>query len=181
MKAILYPFMILAACGLVLSMVAHGMALAGVPLPGAKLALGLHIGIFLVWLPAVLVSLQTTRFSDRKDFWKVALSGCPAWMRRACYVLFGYTVLNFIVLFTSTARDTKHRPDANSPSVVRGISGHWMVFYGAAFAILYSRIHAPALYRERKCPQGHAVSPPARFCSECGYEFPDETGNSYQK
>jgi len=73
------------------------------------------------------------------------------------------------------ARDTTG--DA-PPSVVRGFSGHWMIFYGAAFAVLYSRIHAPELYRERKCPQGHTASPTARFCSECGYDFSNEAGNA---
>jgi len=31
---------------------------------------------------------------------------------------------------------------------------------------------------ERKCPQGHAVSPAARFCSECGYDFSNLTGSA---
>ena len=154
------------------------MALAGVPIPGGKLVWGLHIGIFVVWIPTVLISMQTTRYANRKDFWKIALAGCPAWMRRGFYVLFGYAILNFIVFFATTANQSKQQTGDAPPSVVRGFSGHWMIFYGAAFAVLYSRIHAPQLYRERRCSQGHAVSPTARFCPECGYEFPNETGNA---
>jgi hypothetical protein len=179
MKVILYPFMVLAGFGLALSIAAHCMALAGVPIPGGRLVWGLHIGIFVVWIPTVLTSMQTTRYANRKDFWKVALAGCPLWMRRAGYILFGYAILNFIVFMATTANQSKQQQIGDAPpSVVRGFSGHWMIFYGAAFAVLYSRIHAPELYRERKCPQGHTASPTARFCSECGYAFSNETGNA---
>jgi len=118
--------------------------------------LGLHIGIFIVWLPAVLTSTQTTRGADRKDFWKVTLAGCPTWMRRALYVLFAYAILNFIVFIATTASQPKRQTSDAPPSVVRGFSGHWMVFYAAAFGILYSRIHSPQLIATGKCPNGHA-------------------------
>jgi hypothetical protein len=179
MNIILYPFMVLAACGLALSMGAHFMALAGRPIPGGKLVWSLHAGVFVVWIPAVLTSLQTTRYANRKDFWKVALAGCPAWMRRAGYILFGYAIFNFAMFMATTAHQPKQQTAGDAPpAVIRGFSGHWMIFYGAAFAILYSRIHAPQLYRPRKCPQGHDASPVARFCSQCGYQFPDEPGTA---
>lgn len=179
MTAILYPFLLLAASGFVLSVVVHFMALAGAAIPGGKLVWALHVGIFVVWIPAVLVSMHMTRYANRKDFWKVAVAGCPIWMRRVGYVLFGYAILNFVLFIATTGSQPKQSMgNAPPPSVVRGFSGHWMVFYGAAFAILYSRIHAPQLYRERRCPQGHAVSPSARFCPECGYAFPNETGSA---
>src|SRR5436190_19920974 len=139
MKVILYPFMVLAGFGLALSIAAHCMALAGVPIPGGKLVWGLHIGIFVVWIPTVLTSMQTTRYANRKDFWKVALAGCPLWMRRAGYILFGYAILNFIVFMATTASQPKQQQIGDAPpAVVRGFSGHWMIFYGTAFAVLYS-------------------------------------------
>ena len=163
MNLILYPFMLLAACGFALSMAAHGMALAGAVIPGGKLVLALHIGIFVVLLPVVFLSRKTARNANGKDFWKIALAGCPVWMRRGFYVLFAYGIFNFILLIATTVGQPKHQTGDALPSVIRGFSGHWMVFYGAAFAVLYSRIHAPHLYRERKCPQGHVVTPIARF------------------
>ena len=174
MTAILYLFLVLSVCGLALSIGAHLIALAGVAIPGGKLVWALHIGIFVVWIPTVLVSMQMTRYANRKDFWKVALAGCPLWMRRAGYVLFGYAILNFILFIATTASQPEQLSGDAPPSVVRGFSGHWMIFYGTAFATLYSRIYAPHLYRERRCPQGHAVSPTARFCPDCGYAFPSE-------
>jgi hypothetical protein len=176
MRIVLYPFMLLAAVGLALSVVAHVMAFAGFEFPGGKLVWTLHIGIFVVWIPTVLVSIRTTRYASRKDFWKVALSGCPPWMRKALYVLFAYAILNFI-LFMLTTTNAPHPAGDAPPSVVRGFSGHWMIFYAAAFATLYSAIHAPRLFRDRKCPNGHAVDPTAHFCPECGYAFPSESNH----
>jgi hypothetical protein len=172
----LYPFMLLAGCGFVLSVAAHVMALAGVAFPGGGLVWGLHIGIFVVWIPTVLVGNRVTRDSKRTDFWKTALVGCPVWMRRALPILFIYAIFNFILFIAGTS--THPKPAGPTPPwVVRGFSGHWMVFYGAAFATLYSAIHAPSLFRERKCPKGHAAAPTTRFCPECGYAFPDEQEN----
>lgn len=167
--------MALAACGLALSLAVHGIALAGITIPGGKLVWGLHIGIFVVWIPTVISSMQTARYATRKDGWKAAFAGCPVWMRRAGYVLFGYAIINFIVFSATGASQPRQKMAGDSPpSVIRGFSGHWMIFYGAAFAVLYSRIHAPGLYRVRKCPEGHSASPTDRFCSECGYDFSNE-------
>jgi len=43
--------------------------------------------------------------------------------------------------------------EANPPAVVwRGFSGHWMAFYSAALAILYSAAHAK--HNGWRCPNG---------------------------
>jgi hypothetical protein len=160
----------IAGCGLVLSIIAHCMAFAGLVLLGGKFIWAVHIGIFVVWLPTV-VALNSMRHISQNDIWKVAFAGCPPWMRRAFYILCGYAVLSFIQ-FVGARTDEPRRPiDDASPSTVRGVSGHWMIFYAAAFCTLYSRVRAPHLYMERICPQGHKAAPTAKFCSECGHEF----------
>jgi hypothetical protein len=176
MKFALFPFIVLAAAGFLLSMCAHLASLFGTPLPGGNAVFGLHIGIFVVWLPAVLVAARTSRFAERKDFWKTALSGCPLWMRRGLYVLFAYAIVNFVLLMAVGMHGDK---SAVAPIArVRGFSGHWMVFYAVAFAILYSAIHAPQLLRDRKCSNGHAVAPTAQFCPECGVALPRSSGSA---
>ena len=172
MNFILYPFMALAAIGLALSISTHVLALLGLDMPGGQLVWHLHTGIFVVWLPTVLVSMRMTRHVKRKDFWKVAFLGCPVWMRRTLYALFAYAVLNFILfMFFSTGHV---HSGGNAPaSVVRGFSGHWMIFYGVAFGTLYSAIYRPELLKSRKCTNGHAVDPVARFCPTCGHAVPD--------
>ena len=69
--------------------------------------------------------------------------------------LFGYALLNFVLGMV----DTPVRQDADestpSPGNVRLFSGHWMLFYAAAFATLYSAIHDTGLLKGRKCTRGH--------------------------
>lgn len=168
MNLLLLPFMLLAAVGFVLSVLVHISALLGLTVPGGNIAWSLHVGIFVVWFPTVLVSTRTTRLSNRKDFWKVTLSGCPPWMRQTLYVVFGYAILNFIVFLLAG----KHEAGGLLSAEFRGFSGHWMVFYGAAFATLYSVRHAPHLLRDSKCLNGHSVSGMAQFCPECGAAIP---------
>ena len=166
-RLILAPFIGLAAIGLILSVAAHLAAVAGSPIPFGKAVWGLHIGVFVVWLPTVLVGIRLTRGANRKDYWKIALVGCPKWMRRALSILFGYAILNFILFFVMTAAHLQPKGDA-PPEVVRGFSGHWMVFYGAAFATLYSASVIGWAGIDRKCPNGHSVTFTAKFCEECG-------------
>jgi len=139
-KSVLYPFLVLAVCGFVASVAVHMLALAGIVLPGARLVWVLHLGIFAVWLPAVLVANRLTRENGGRFSLKLVLSGCPLWMVRALYILFAYAALNFafLLIAMNSHPDPRDRP---LTSVVRGYSGHCMMFYGAAFAILYSYTH----------------------------------------
>jgi succinate dehydrogenase hydrophobic anchor subunit len=70
---------IVAAVGLVLSVTAHIAAYAGFAVPWASAPL--LLGIFAVWVPAMLASNRLVKDYARKDFWKAALRGCPPWMR----------------------------------------------------------------------------------------------------
>ena len=50
--------------------------------------------------------------------------------------------------------------------VWRGFSGHWMVFYSAALAILYSA--ANTVDANPRLTNGHSASPNATYCTRCG-------------
>ena len=166
-RLILLPFLALALLGFVLSVAAHLAAVAGSPIPFGKGVWILHIGIFVVWLPTVLVAYRMTRGANRKDFWKIALVGCPKWMRTALYIVFGYAILNFVFFIATVPSRPQLQGDA-PPQVVRGFSGHWMIFYGAAFATLYSASVIGYSGMDRKCPNGHSVAITAKFCEQCG-------------
>jgi hypothetical protein len=97
----------------------------------------LHIGIFVVWFPAVFVAQRLVGNLSRRDLWKVILKDSPIWMRYMVYGFMGYAVVNFLlfIMKSPTGRGGGENPPAE---VWRGFSGHWMAFYSAAFAILYA-------------------------------------------
>ena len=164
LRPFLVPFALLAGAGFVASVVVH--VLSWTPLVLPEWVMGLHFGIFVVWLPAVLAARPLTADRPQRDFWRAALRGSPAWMRQLVRLTLAYAVLNFIVfLATSFGRE-------GAPT--RGFSGHWMAFYGAAAAILWSALHA--VDERRLCLNGHVTSSTARFCEICGAGVAPTTG-----
>jgi hypothetical protein len=172
-ELLLYPFVVLSAVGLILSLAAHVGALLGLNVPGQ--AMLLHVGIFIVWIPAVITSnFSLTKRYNRKDFWKVALRGAPKWMQYMTYGFLGYAVFNFAIFILAAPSDPSSI-NGTPPFVVRGFSGHWMAFYSAAFTMLYSAIQIKKKDLIRRCPNGHEVSIEAAFCEECGQLITDKT------
>jgi hypothetical protein len=160
----LWVFVILSAVGLVVSLWVHVGAVMGRRVAPEAFFWILHIGIFVVWFPAIFVAKARIGNLRRKDFWKAVLQGSPGWMRYMAYGFLGYAVLNFAWFMLEPPTGES---GANPPAIVwRGFSGHWMAFYSAALAILYSA----AIERTtvRKCVNGHPVQTGATFCSRCG-------------
>jgi len=165
-KSFLYFFAALSAIGLALSVVSHVASLLGALGPLGRYSFALHVGVFIVWGPAVLVTQQLAKDASRGEVWKIVLRGCPAWMKYMTYGLVAYAILNFALYMYREPKPGA--PDGMSPRDVRGFSGHWMVFYSAALAILYSAAKVREQGGVRRCPNGHAVAELAKFCSQCG-------------
>ena len=163
---VLLPLIYLSALGLVLSFLVHVSSLLGLASALGESAWLLHIGIFVVWLPALLAIQSLTREFKRKELWRAALRGCPRWMRWMTYGFFGYAFVNFALFIVMVPG---RGGSSETPLVVfRGFSGHWMAFYSAALAIFYSARHAAEYDRGRQCVAGHPVGPLANYCEECG-------------
>jgi hypothetical protein len=171
----LLAFSALAGIGLVSSLAVHVASLVGIPLFGGY-TFALHAGIFVVWLPTVIVSGRHTRNFKRKDFWKAALRGCPAWMTALTYGFFAYALLNFAYFFNTTVgAGAKHSGPVDA-ATHRGFSGHWMAFYSVAMSVLYSSTRIRSLDAARECVQGHSVGPLAKFCEKCGSPLRSPSG-----
>jgi hypothetical protein len=150
----------LSLIGLILSLYVHISALMGNKV--TPMFWGLHVGIFVVWFPAVLVAHKRVGSTHRKDLWKAALKGAPDWMRYMTYVLVFYAAFGSLLFMAIT-------PDkgagASAPANEwRGFSAMWMAFYFTAFAILYAaatELSAP------RCVNGHLLEAREGFCSRC--------------
>ena len=163
-RPFLWFFMLLSAFGLILSLWVHLGAVMGRRVAPAAFFWGLHIGIFVVWFPAIFVAKQLVGNVNRKDLWKVVLKGTPDWVRYMVYGFFGYAVVNFALFM---AKAPTGGSGTNPPAAVwRGFSGHWMAFYSAALGILYSA--AGAARGGLRCVSGHAVPDNALYCQKCG-------------
>ena len=120
--------------------------------------------VFVVWFPAFFVAQRLVGNTNRKDFWKVILKGSPDWTRYMVYGFFGYAFVNFVFFM---AKAPTGGNGANPPAVVwRGFSGHWMAFYSAALALLYSA--ARTVDTSPRCTNGHIASSNATYCTRCG-------------
>jgi hypothetical protein len=170
MQFLLPLLMLYAACGLVLSLVEHILSFFGMQFGGNNIFVALHVGIFPLWIPAVFIANKMTGGStQRKDFWKVVLSGCPPWMKYMTYGFFIYAFVNFAI-FTVLSSMHQRVQGASAPSadVIHGFSGHWMAFYSAGLAILTTAYRRGFQNLRRRCPFRHEVGWNYRFCPTCG-------------
>jgi len=155
-------FVWISAIGLVVSLLVHLAVVMGHTV--SSFFWILHVGIFVVWFPAVLVAQKLGRNAKGTDAWKGALRGAPQWMRYMVYGFLAYAMVNFFFFMTKAPGGSS---GADAPaSVWRGFSGHWMAFYSAALAILYSA--ARVVDASPRCPNGHFASQKAIYCTQCG-------------
>ena len=155
----------LALTGLIASLYVHIGVLAGHQVGPDWLFVMLHIGIFVVWIPAFLVAKERVGNSTRKDYWKLVLKGLPDWMRYTVYFFFAYAFANF-ALYTGQKLESLNGTSGVSHSDWRGFSGHWMLFYSAAFATMYAALQAES--EGPHCVKGHQAQAGDNFCRRCG-------------
>ena len=169
---LLWPLMSLALVGFILSMWVHVQAISGHAPPTSLWML--HLGIFVVFIPTVLVAQKRVGKTNRKDFWTVVLRGAPEWMKYLLYVCFGYAFVNFVWCLSKLPPG---HHTGTTPREWRLMSGHWMVFYLTAFAVLYATIATQpsggdgtltAGPRGDHCANGHRISKGDSFCAICG-------------
>lgn len=169
MRFFLPPLMLLSGLGLLLCLSVQLIALTGhfswlqdlldedQQIHASMVMVG---GIFVVWCPAVLIAQRINNGNRLTFSWKKVLVGCPQWMVYTAYAVFGYAILNFLLVVIGGNID-----DGRGARV---FSGHAMVFYGLAFCIFFSSWNRPHLLRTHLCPAGHEISHEDKFCPLCG-------------
>jgi hypothetical protein len=156
-------FFFLALVGLILSAAAHFSTYLGVdPQERFPYIWLLHIGIFVVCLPAFAIQGMLPR-GDGGKF--KPFEYAPKWMRLLMGVAFIYAIVNFVIFIFLMSSGSPYRENGRfvlkdhgklvrqiteqeyhqyKAYEVRGFSGHWMLFYAAALTMLASGI----AYRE---------------------------------
>src|SRR5437588_1407607 len=131
-KLIAYPVMLLSACGIVICVVLYALSFGGNASLAQRAPAVVFPGLFVVWLPTVLLMNGLTKDFKQKDLWKAALRGCPTWMRIALYITLGAVFfLAFALPFLS----------GTNPSAQPGTFIFFPVcFYAVSFCVMYSVI-----------------------------------------
>jgi len=163
-------FSLLALVGFMASLIAHLAGYAGIERPFGFDPWPLHAGIFIVWLPTILAAQKLSKGFPQSEMWKASLRGCPNWMRYVLYALFGYAFLSFFAFFLSIGGSIE-----TEAGTIRGFSGHWLIFYFAAFAVLHSYTKVAENDTVRRCKNLHVVEPSSEYCPQCG----DKVGRQY--
>lgn len=126
----------------------------------------LHIGIFVVFVPAVFElnkneSIKELRKANKKpgsfELYKIIFQNTPNWLKIIAIAGFLYAVINFL-FFMATQGGSPSIKDGQyvlqnhgnilkvlteteythyRANEIKGFSGHWLAFYGFAAAILY--------------------------------------------
>ena len=151
-------FLFLAAVGLVLSLVAHASTFVGMnPARHFPATWLLHLGIFVVFAPAIVAANRMGKGASRNEVWNSIWRFAPRWLQCLVGAFFVYAFFNFFmsnylneggvpgkingeyVLHSHGKVIRKLTPDEydkHESYVVRGFSGHWMFFYSASLMIL---------------------------------------------
>ena len=127
---------LLAGAGLLCSIWVQGCALLG--RQPASYFWGLHVGIFVVFGPAVLVAQRRVGSTQGRDFWKAATAGSPDGVRYLLYAFFAYAFVAGLIGFVREPVGVS--PHRGAFSDWKTFSGVWMVFYYGSFAILTSAL-----------------------------------------
>lgn len=170
MRFLIFPFMLLAGAGFLLSLCIHLGAILEVPIPEAwrpwvreYIPSTLGTGIFVIWLPAVLLSTRVPGAHRVTGMsWSVLLRGCPVWMRNLCIAVFIYGFISFF--FGISMLDNLPEDWGDT----RIFTGHYLIFYGAGFAIMFSIFNKPDIMQPIRCPLGHEMGVDDEYCAMCG-------------
>ena len=167
-------FSIFAFTGFLISLIVHLTTFFGIdPAKHVPWVWVLHLGIFIAFIPMLLTAINLNSGSQgalpsprKKDFWSKFLATLPRWVRYTIKAFFAYAIINFAVFFflskggVPDVRDGKYvlhnhgdvireltedEYQLQNAYVLRGFSGHWMIFYLIPALYFWYRKDEPAL------------------------------------
>lgn len=150
----------IAVAGWVLSFIVHLLSIAKYDITDKiPYIWALHIFLFVVWLPAILYLVKGKEFKNisQSAVFKSIYKKRPFWLITICIICFIYAGINFSIYLNSyigsadiidgqyVLQDkgalikniTEEEYHEYNAAQTRAFSGHWLVFYGIAAAILF--------------------------------------------
>jgi hypothetical protein len=124
-----------ACVGFALSLLVHVLSCLSIPLGLGKAPWLLHIGIFVVWIPTIIVLVGETRARIGWQQVLEALRPAQRWFRFATWVVIGYGALSFVLFGSGWYGDMK-----DEVVTLRAFSGLWMIPYWLALVFLRVRV-----------------------------------------
>src|SRR5437763_10832851 len=111
MRAVRLTFGTLATAGLLLSLLVHvSTFLGGDPIGVSPLVMLLHLGIFVVCLPAFYFATREPR-AARHRLSRDELKHAPRWLLGLSGFFFAYGIVNFVIFFFLQPGSPHQRPD----------------------------------------------------------------------
>lgn len=128
-----------------ISLVVHFITFTDITFGESPLVWILHIGVFIVMMLSIfylnkneeLKSLNEKGMSMKefssKEYYGIIYRNTPTWFKNILIVCAVYAFVNFgIFMYNHPQNGNLH-----SNIFIRGVSGHWFFFYGAAAGILW--------------------------------------------
>lgn len=176
MRTLCKAWLVVAFVALGLSLAFHLSAMFGRFVVNFWWVLGMHLGLFLAFLPGAYVLYRVggrywrrpsmgAMMEASQRYWRF-LGRAPKRMLSLLSILAGYFALHFLLfIVTGTERDA--RTGESSEDIPRSfllvLSAAWMTFYWYLFT-LYT---VAKEVRFRRCAYGHPVPPELSYCIEC--------------
>jgi len=153
-----------AACGLILSVVVHLLALVGLQPNGNGLLFGFVFGIVSLFLLDTYISKKLSHGAWKKD-WKLLHAGCPAWTGHVDRILRWYaSVISVLATYAAFFNPSWAQHAGLARIFWMTISSYCMVGYFVALCAVIT------VYRkgvDRRCPNGHVVGVNDQLCPWC--------------
>lgn len=128
-------FFIIAAVGLMISLLAHVATIMGVePQQDFLYVLAVLIGIIVFWSPTGATANRLVYSESEMDFWTLAMKKASGWLRTV-YLLFTlYASYNLLLFLLRQEKDYE----------LRTVSGYFSVFFFIAATFFYNKMRERA-------------------------------------
>ncbi len=162
---------------LMLMMVIHVFVLFGMILMSLEVFVLFVIPFIVIWVLALFVARLVSYEYRSRDFIYAMSRGCPRWLTRTAWILTAYAILNLVLFKYIEWRDPASQNELITLNHYRAVSSVAFPFLIWSLVMFVSAVRIAKNDPARRCANGHAVMPRAKFCEQCGVAIEDQLGS----